>query len=427
MGLLWLKTIIPKLEKPQARHECLNISKITESCELHIVQENIMALESQKQNKNYRQAPDNFGGNNVPAANKKPQELNFAPDTFFIFTVFLVLSSGLWQAISFKLGFMAQSDVNIMKLLVQSAFCALCFVPIAVYWERVRHLFVPLFPVFLAMLMVTSSSIWSGEHANSTRDSFVLFLMFCAALGMVLHFRSYKLIALMTITLVTSLLLQFMAQAIAGNLANLSFNDSELALCFSLSIMLVTYNRPSKILWFMIATMVLLVGIIINDMQIYIVAIISIIVAIMHRLSFGIKDRNFFLASHFVNILGLVTVLVLFYGGDRLGQVWYILSQMDTNSLIGAGFLGDGQSILKSFVEGLGLIGFLLGLLFISYIIGGLLVKNNTGVGVKMFEFSLIAIILGNSGGISTFSLPMLALFIAVCLNIMPSSQNRVI
>jgi hypothetical protein len=73
------------------------------------------------------------------------------------------------------------------------------------------------------------------------------------------------------------------------------------------------------------------------------------------------------------------------------------------------------------------LIGFLLGLLFISYIIGGLLVKNNTGVGVKMFEFSLIAIILGNSGGISTFSLPMLALFIAVCLNIMPSSQNRVI
>ena len=386
-----------------------------------------MANTRQKRNLNHNIPPNKNGGNTLSSQNKKQQELDFTTDTFFILGVFLVLSSGFWQAITLKLGFMAQSDVNVIKLLVQSAICALCFVPIAIYWEKVRQLFVPLFPVGVAMLMIATSAIWSLEHANSTRDTVVLFLMFCAALGMVLHLTRYKLIALMTIALVTSLLLQFMAQAVSGNLGNLHFKDSEMALCLAMAIMAFTYNRPSKILWLMIAALVFLVGIIINEKQVYIVAIVSLIVAIMHRLSLGIKDRNFYIASQFVNIIGLFTVLVLFYGVDRLGQVFYLLAQMDGNSLIGNGFSGEGQTILLSFVNGLGLLGFMLGLLFLAYIIGGVLVKTNCGIGMKMFEFSLIAIILGNSGGISTFGLVMLALFIAVCLNILPSAPNRAI
>ncbi len=386
-----------------------------------------MANKQQRQNLNSNIPSNKIGDDVLLSQNKKQQELGFTADIFFMLCVFLVLSSGLWQAIALKLGFMAQNDVNIIKLLVQSALCALCFVPIAVYWEKVRQLFVPLFPVGVAMLVIISSAIWSGEHANSIRDAVVLLLMFCAAFGMVLHLSRYKLIALMTIALVISLLLQFLAQALAGELGHLHFQDSEMALCLALSIMAFTYDRPSKILWLIIAALVFLVGIIINEKQVYIVAIVSLIVAVMHRLSLGIKDRNFYIASQFVNIIGLFTVLILFYGVDRLGQVFYILAQMDSNSLIGNGFLGDGQTILLSFMNGLGLLGFMLGLLFLAYILGGVLVKTNSGIGMKMFEFSLIAIILGNSGSIATFGLAMLALFIAVCLNILPSSPNRAI
>ena len=344
---------------------------------------------------------------------------------------FVVLAAGIWELLAAKTSTLSAADVTLVRVIIRTAFCAIGFVPIAIYWKRIQAHYTTLLPLMLIFTYVMLSSVWASSPASSLRDGLSFFVMFCAAFGASLYFSRFKLLSIMAIASILSLLLQFIAQTImisqtlSGFASGIKFSGAEVATCYLLTLCLAVDAKQSKIFWIVAAVAAAIVGIVINDFQIYVVTICALVIALTEHLSKQVRGYNFFIVCQIVNLIGMFTAIALFNSGEYPAALTKPLDDVGASSVFGAGFLGDDIPLNYSFIAGLGIVGLIYALIFPAYVFGGMVLNRNAAKGLRIFAYGILAIVISGFGEINTFGMVMMTLFIAVCFNTVPPKTQK--
>lgn len=374
---------------------------------------------------NVKSANNLYGGARIAATYNKGAFGLDSLDILFSVLIIYFFSPRFWEIASLFLpSSRILSNPNTFDLL-QAAIFSLGFVGIAVKWElmaRIIHRFAFLFIMIGAAAL---SIFWSIDKAQTIKSTIYLGLIISFATAIGLRFGESKLANIALISsfslLIAQMLLSISKFSSAQMLAPSNF---EISYCLVCAFWAMSSNTKYALFY---APIVLFCGaiVILNQDIMGISALISIAGAYCVIFFSRLNNGEIISISGSIGVLVLLaTFLVLGFGQQGFEYVAQILGDFSLKSLIGNGY-GLGQGNIQTYlIDGLGLIGILLGVFFVFFaaLVAILNAKNRPSIVIAIFGF--LALVLANFPSIEYNWAILIFLFASNIIGLIPSRKN---
>jgi hypothetical protein len=344
-------------------------------------------------------------------------------DIVFAVFVLIVLQPVFWQMISIVVPQASFIVGSVGIELLVSAILALGFVGVAVKWEAALYISQRNLLVYFLVAICFTSVFWSLNPAFTLKETLNFLLVIVFGLALALRFGEGRLSFIFAISSFIMLCGQMLLSITnLENAISLAPNSNELALCIISSSWAFIANKNLRVLFAPILLFSLVVSLLTLNI-LAIVAIVSIlagaIIIYLNRAAIGVVIS---LAGSISILLFAFTALIMFFGENSANYLNDRFSDFSKSQLLGIGFGVSQNTLIGNFIEGMGIIGLVLGLLliFFALIIAIMTAKKRPASAVALFGIS--AQILVDGAHITLIAPIMIYFFAALSQGLAPQN-----
>jgi len=374
---------------------------------------------------NVKSANNLYGGARVATSyNAGAFGLN-SLDILFSVLIIYFFSPRFWEIASLFLpASRILSNPNNFDLL-QAAILSLGFVGIAVKWELMAKIIYRFTFLFIMIGAASLSVFWSIDKAQTLKAAIYLGLIISFATALGLRFGESKLANIALISTFSLIVVQMLLSISKFSSAQmLAPSDFEISYCLVCAFWAMSSNTKYALFY---APIVLFCGaiVLLNQDIMGISVLIAIAGAYCVIFFSRLNNGEIISISGSIGVLVLLaTFLVLGFGQQGFEYVAQTLGDFSLKSLIGNGY-GLGQGKIQTYlIDGLGLIGILLGVFFVFFasLVAILSAKNRPSIVVAIFGF--IALVMANFPAIGYNWGILILLFASVIIGLIPIRKS---